>query len=274
MTNTQTSLIKTERQKSLVKIRHLDNFAELRANLIAISYLLGVKEAPPERVITEMIGIIKDKFDFFTVQDITDAIKEGLAGKLTLNGKILNLETYNNFSIPYVCKFFIAYREYLDNNNRLLPKLIESPEMTDKDKKLTHSKWLHSLIFPQIEKLNKGEIDEVQDYGNTLYNYLDKKFINYTRERKDGIKEMAVEELLREKRMERAVKPENRTERGLSISEKNEIGKEITDIIMGGKDSKGLVRTRSKCIALRIFLNECKEMDRDIISEIKEYEGL
>lgn len=261
MRNTQTSLTRTEHQKPLVKIRNLDNFAELRANLIAISYLLGVKEAPPERVITEMIGIIKDKFDFFTVQDITDAIKMGLAGKLTINGKILNLETYNNFSIPYVCKFFIAYREYLDNNNRLLPKLIESPEMTDKDKKLTHSKWLHSLIFPQIEKLNKGEIQEVQDYGNTLYNYLDKKFIKYPKDRKEEIKEMAVEELLSEKRLERTSKPENR----------NEIGKEITALLMGGEEIAGIVRMRSKCIALRIFLNDCKGV-RDIISEIKEYE--
>ena len=41
---------------------------------------------------------------------------------------------------------------------------------------------------------------------------------------------------------------------------------------MGGAD--GLVRTRAKKVALKIFLSKCKEIDRDIINEIIEYEKL
>lgn len=264
MTNTQTSLTRTERPKPLVKIRHLDNFAELRANLIAISYLLGAK-APDEKVIVEMIGIIKDKFNFFTVQDITDAIKMGLAGKLTINGKILNLETYNNFSIPYVCKFFIAYREYLDNNNRLLPKLIESPEMTPKEEKQRTTSWLNNYVYPRIEKYFKtGEYD-LPDYGNTLYNYLDKrKIINITLERKKEIKKQAREELLRELSIEKFSKPH----------ERHRIGKVITDILEKERSIDGLIRTKAKKIVLKIFLENCKATNKDIISVIKEHEDL
>ena len=133
--------------------------------------------------------------------------------------------------------------------------------MTPQKKKETHSKWLHQCIFPQIEKLNKGEIEEIPDHGNTLYNYLDKRFINYSKERKEEIKEMAREELLSEFRIDKMAKPHAR----------NEIGKDITDILMNGKETEGLVRTRAKKIALRIFLNGCKGV-RDLISEIKEYE--
>ena len=52
------------------------------------------------------------------------------------------------------------------------------------------------------------------------------------------------------------------------------IGQTITDILMGGQDTEGLVRTRAKKIALKDFLDDCKEMDRDVINEIKEYERL
>ncbi len=264
MRNTQTSLTKTEPRKPLVKIRHLDNYTGLRANLIAISYLLGVREAPNEKIIIEMIGIIKLEFNFFTVQDITDAVKKGLAGKLTINGKMLDLETYNNFSIPYVCKFLVAYREYLNNNSMLLPKVQESPVMTKEEKKQERDKWLKDTIFPLFEKYFKtGEYD-FPDYGNALYNYLDKKFINFASEKKEKIKEMARLELLKEYRIEKIAKPNQR----------NEIGKIITDILTGDKKTDAEVKGRGRNIALKIFLAECKEMGRDLIAEIKEYENL
>ena len=131
--------------------------------------------------------------------------------------------------------------------------------MTEKE---SHSKWLYQCVFPYIEKVNKGEITEVPDFGNTLYNYLDKKFINFSKERKEQIKEKARTELLNELRVEKTA----------NLGERHRIGKVITDILMGGKETEGLVRTRAKKLALNVFLAECKEMDRNIIQEIKEYE--
>jgi len=136
--------------------------------------------------------------------------------------------------------------------------------MTPKQERDTIISWLNNHVFPRIEKFFKtGEYD-LPDYGNTLYNYLDKKFINFTKERKLKIKEQARLELLKEFRIEKTAKP----------SERNRIGIVITDILMGGKETEGLVRTRAKKLALNTFLAECKEMDRDLIKEIKEHEDL
>ena len=241
------------------KIRELTNFDGLKNTLKSICILLGVKEVPDENIMTQMVNIIKDEFEFFTVQDITDAVKKALSGKLNID-----FQPYNNFSIPYICKILTAYREYLNNEGKLTPKLIESPVMDDKKKKESHSKWLDSCVFPYIEKFNKGEITEVPDFGNTLYNYLDKRFINFSKDRKDQIKEKARTELLSELRVEKMGKPGDR----------NMIGQSITDILMGGQDTEGLVRTRAKKLALNTFITECKEMDRNLINEIKEYEHL
>ena len=136
--------------------------------------------------------------------------------------------------------------------------------MKTQQEKEFHAKWLYQCVFPYIEKFNKGEINEVPDYGNTLYNYLDKKFINFTNERKLQIKEKAREELLKEFRADKIDKP----------GERNRIGIVITDLLTDGKDTEGLVRTRAKKLALQMFLTECKEMERDIIAEIKEHEKL
>lgn len=130
------------------------------------------------------------------------------------------------------------------------------------NEKESHSKWLYQCIFPNIEKFNKGELVQVPDYGNTLYNYLETKFINFSLERKKKIKEEAIEVLLSEMRVEKRTDQNNRMR----------IDKVIEYIKSGSKETEGLIRTRAKKIALNTFLSECKEMDRDIISEIKEYE--
>jgi len=254
--DTPNTSMQTVRQENC-KIRHLNNSESLRKELIGISYLLGVKEAPNEMVMTQMVNILKDEFDYFTVQDITNAVKKALSGKLNID-----FQPYNNFSIPYICKILTAYREYLRNENKLLPKVQESSEMTPKQERDTTTSWLNNHVYPRIEKFFKtGEYD-LPDYGNTLYNYLDKKFINFTSERKKEIKEQARQELLKEFRIEKTAKPR----------ERNRIGTVITDIIMSGKETEGLVRTRAKKLALNIFLAECKETDRNLIAEIKEYE--
>ena len=241
------------------KIRELSNFDSLKNTLKSICILLGVKEIPDENIMNEMVNILKDEFDYFTISDITDAVKKALSGKLNID-----FQPYNNFSIPYICKILTAYREYLNNEGKLLPKQVESLEMGTQQKKEIHAKWLYQCVFPYIEKFNKGEIDEVPDYANTLYNYLDKKVINFTNERKLQIKEKAREELLKEFRADKIDKP----------GERNRIGIVITDILTDGKDTEGLVRTRAKKLALQMFLTDCKKMERDIIAEIKEYENM
>jgi len=231
--------------------------SDLSTVLTYLYTLCGFEKMPDEKQDMVLIGFIREYFSDLSLNGIKEAFEKGVSGETDIN-----MKHYHNFNSIYFSDVINAWKRYKINQKSLTPKLIENSEMTDQDKKYTHSKWLYDLIFPQIEKLNNGKIEELPDHGNTLYNYLDKKFINYSKKRKEQIKEMATEELLSEKRKERISKP----------GERNEIGKVITDILMSGKDTDGLVRTRSKHIALRMFLNECKGV-RDLIAEIKEYEN-
>ena len=229
---------------------------EIKVALLYLYALCGFEKMPDETQDMVLIAFIREHFSDLTIQDMKNAFELGISGETGVN-----MKHYHNFNAIYFSDVINAYKTYKRSRKDLTPKLIEGG-MTDQKKKETHSKWLYQCIFPQIEKLNKGEIEEVPDHGNTLYNYLDKRFINYSRERKEEIKEMAREELLSEFRVDKMANPQDR----------NEIGKDITDILMNGKETEGLVRTRAKKIALRIFLADCKEMDRNIITEIKDYE--
>ena len=182
-----------------------------------------------------------------------DAIKSIVLNYITLTAKVA-LDAVRGEEVGLEADFSLLGEDHNIYNKAL----------SDQKKKETHTKWLNDLIFPEIEKLFKGEIEEIPDYGNTLYNYLDTKFINFSTDRKEEIKEMARVELLDEFRVDKMAKQHDR----------NRIGKVITDILMNGKETEGLVRTRAKKIALNTFLAECKEMDREIINEIKEHENL
>ncbi len=229
---------------------------ELNTVLAYLYTLCGFEKMPNETQDMVLIGFIREHFSNLTIQDMKNAFEMGISGETGVN-----MKHYHNFNAIYFADVINAYKTYKRSGKDLTPKLIESPEMSNKKKKESHSKWLDSCVFPYIEKLNKGEIEEVPDHGNTLYNYLDKRFINYTPERKEQIKEIARVELLAELRIEKVANPNDR----------NMIGKSITDILTNGQETEGLVRTRAKKIALRIFLNDCKGV-RDLIAEISEYE--
>ena len=231
---------------------------DLNTVLTYIYTLCGFEKMPDEKQDMVLIGFIREHFSTLSIEDMKNAFELGVSGETGVN-----MKHYHNFNAIYFADVINAYKTYKRSRKDLTLKL-ESSEITKQDKKTIHSKWLYQLIFPQIEKFNKGEITEVPDHGNTLYNYLDKKFINITPERKEEIKELAREELLKEFRIEKMTKP----------SERNEIGKVITDILMGGKETEGLVRTRAKNIALNIFLENWKVTKTDIIQEIKDYENL
>ena len=247
-------------QNQLTQIRSENtSTGDLRTVLAYVYTLCGFEKMPDKLQDTVLINFINKNFSDLTLEDIKLAFELGISGETGVN-----MKHYHNFNAIYFADVINAYKTYKRSRKDLTPKLIESPVMDDKKKKESHSKWLDSCVFPYIEKFNKGEITEVPDFGNTLYNYLDKRFINFSKDRKDQIKEKARTELLSELRVEKMGKPGDR----------NMIGQSITDILMGGQDTEGLVRTRAKKLALNTFMTECKEMDRNIIKEIKEYECL
>lgn len=231
---------------------------DLNTVLTYIYTLCGFEKMPDEKQDMVLIGFIREHFSTLSIEDMKNAFELGVSGETGVN-----MKHYHNFNAIYFSDVINAYKVY-KRSHKINTLQLESPKMTDQKKKETHSKWLHHLIFPQIEKYNKGEISEIPDYGNTFYNYLDNDFINFSRERKIKIAKKAREQLLMGFRLEKVAKPDERIH----------IGKVITDLIMSGEETEGLVKARAKKIALNEFLSDCKEMDRDLIAEIKQYENL
>ncbi len=231
---------------------------ELNTVLAYLYTLCGFEKMPNETQDMVLISFIRDHFNYLTIQDMKRAFELGISGETGVN-----MKHYHNFNAIYFSEVINAYRTYLKQQKQAFPKQIETPSMSEQQKKENHIKWINS-VCEKIEQFNKGEISEFPDYGNTLYNYLDKKVINFTNERKLQIKEKAREELLKEFRADKIDKP----------GERNRIGIVITDILTDGKDTEGLVKTRAKKLALQIFLTECKEMERGLVAEIKEHEKL
>ena len=253
----QTSSGSTKTGNAIIKKVKDSSTGDLGTTLMYLYTLCGFEKMPDQTQDMVLISFIRNNFSEITLDEIKLAFELGISGETGVN-----MKHYHNFNAIYFSDVINAYKTYQRSRKSIAPKLIESPKMTDQKKKETHTKWLNDLIFPEIEKLFKGEIEEIPDYGNTLYNYLDTKFINFSTDRKKEIKEKARMELLDEFRVDKMAKPHDR----------NRIGKVITDILMNGEETEGLVRTRAKKIALNTFLSECKEMDRDLIAEIKEYE--
>lgn len=231
---------------------------ELNTVLTYLYTLCGFEKLPDEKQDMVLIGFIREHFSDITLTDIKTAFELGISGETGVN-----MKHYHNFNSIYFSDVINAYKRYKRSRKELAPKLIESPEMTPKQERDTTTSWLNNHVFPRIEKFFKTGVYDLPDYANTLYNYLDKrKIIPFSTERKSQIKEKAVEQLLMEFRIEKIAKPD----------ERSQIGNVITDILMGGKDTDGLVKTRAKKMALKIFLTKCKEMEIDIIKEIKDYE--
>ncbi len=245
-----------EQQNNLFQIKYLRNLDSLETELITISYLLGIKDAPDNQIIKHMADIIKAEFGQLTTDQVSDAVKKALSGKLNVN-----FQTYNNFTIPYICKILVAYVQWDKEEKKLRPKQPDqAPEKTPDEKKETTTRWLNNVIFPQLEMFfNTGEYN-IEDYGNTLYNYLKKQFINFSSEKQQEIKEEARKELIEE------------CKANLYKEEKANIKKEIADILSHGSYTDGLVRTRSRRIALKDYLFSCRNKGYDLISEIKKYE--
>ena len=251
---TKTSSVNISIESETIKHCNTNKLEQLMAYLYT---LCGFEKMPSETQDMVLISFIRSNFSDITMDEIKLAFELGVSGETGVN-----MKHYHNFNSIYFSDVINAYKRYKRAQKDITPKLIESSEMTPQQERDTTTSWLNNHVFPRIEKFFKtGEYD-LPDYGNTLYNYLDKKFINFSTDRKEKIKEKARMELLNEFRADKIAKPNNR----------NQIGKVITDILMGGKETDGLVMNRAKKLALNIFLTECKEMDRGIIQEIKEYE--
>ena len=144
--------------------------SELNTVLAYLYTLCGFEKMPDETQDMVLIGFIREHFSDLTIQDMKNAFEMGISGETGVN-----MKHYHNFNAIYFADVINAYKTYKRSRKDLTPKLIESPKMTTKQERDSVLSWLNNLIFPRMEKFFKTGDYDIQDYGNTLYNYLDKR---------------------------------------------------------------------------------------------------
>ena len=240
-----------------LKIKDLTDFVNLKKKLVALSYTLGVNEPPSATLLEQFVILLKNEFADITEHDLSEAVSKAMGGKLNIN-----IEPFNNFSIPYLSKILIAYREYSKQQKILFPKQPEARQIESGHRQELHKQWLNQKC-EQIKKFfDTGEYT-LQDHGNPFYHHLDScGLITFTNDRNKKFMAQARTELKKEYQS-----------KGISQNPR-EVKKIIESIEKGGQDTEGIVKAEAKRIALKTFLTECKEMEIDIISDINQQSAI
>jgi len=256
MSNIHNTLIQMEHQKYL-KIKEMTDFVNLKKQLVSLSYTLGVTLPPSAMLLEQFVNLLKNEFSDITEHDLSDAVSKAMGGKLNIN-----IEPFNNFSIPYLSKILIAYQAWSKQQKILFPSQPEHKQIESGHRHELHQQWLNQKC-EQIKKFfDTGEYT-LQDHGNPFYHHLDScGLITFTNERKKEFMAQARTELKKEYQS-----------KGISQNPR-EVKKIIESIEKEGQDTEGIVKAEAKRIALKTFLTECREMDYDIISEINQQSAI
>lgn len=118
------------------------------------------------------------------------------------------------------------------------------------------NEWLEKAVYIPIGKFMETGIYEVRDLNSMIFNYLKKGgLINFSEERESKITEKAKQEFY------------NKHKRQHEVQSINEL---ITKMQDGNKDIDGLIELIKNKMMLQAFLMDCKELNRDILTEIKD----
>ncbi len=151
----------------------------------------------------------------------------------------------------------LSVKEYLrvkyarDRNSPVEQEIQEANEPTDKQKEKMRKEWLQDIVFVRIDDFFKTDAYKITDYGNVIYNYLDRAgLLTFSKELQEKFFKM--EKINLSKKLSNSNEP-------LSI-------KTIID------QSDKLTKINYKHYALEQFLRTCRQENRDIIGEIKSHE--
>lgn len=253
MNSTQNIITQTEAEKS-INLGKLDNDESLKKSLIDIAYMLGIKEPPIPELLNQMIDTLKDQFSDLSINTINKAVKLALGGKLDIN-----FQPYNNFTIPYICNILISYRNY-KSHQPVEYNEYEKPRITEEERIDIRRDWLQKCVYLPIERFMRTGIYEVRDLNSMIYNFLKNGgLINFTQEKENRILEEAKQDFFNKNK---------------SQYEAENINVLITKLQDGGKDVDGLIELRKNNRALKAFLIDCRETNRDILHEIKQIDEM
>jgi len=185
----------------------------------------------------EQMVILSDYVNknYFTLTD--QYIKT--AFELAINDK-LDLEIKAKLSVKEFVKIIRVYKKQYEKK-----EAFQEPEITQEQKDKIHREWLE-YVYGQIENFFKTGDYKLTDYGNPLYNYLDRAgLISFSKEVKEKFHKQ--------------------------VETDNSSGK-VQPIKMTIDQSDYLTKKNYKRYALEQFFITCRKEKRDIIAEIKSYE--
>ncbi len=143
-----------------------------------------------------MVKMIVDEYKDFTIDEIEVAFTKAYAGKLIGNdNKPLDVQTYQNYSVIYLCNVLNAYRIYRQSETK---KEIDQGKIQE----LHESKILQpdgEAAWNRIKSWfdQKGVLPKIDDYDAAYYYAIKEKIIVLNGEQKSEIKERARAEEIR-----------------------------------------------------------------------------
>lgn len=240
--STQTTLTKFENELirldgcKKVSTFEKDDFNHLAKKLVTISKLLGASEPPEKDVLVGLVQYIKDNHQDMSLDEITKSIDMGVND---------GIESYGKLTIVYLSSVIKNYKS--KRSEAIFKAKQQQIKAVSESKKQPTQQEIEQSILNGIDGKLKYYIKtgEVIDYGNVLYNYLEKKkVINLSPEEKNRIFQQAKNSILNGLRTEK-VKHGNELFQG-------EIAKKILDVRNGVSPN---IVFSSKCIALTEFFD-------------------
>lgn len=161
------------------KIREYDadNLKALYASLLALCKLIGVTEAPDKETITHLIQHLQEHHPDFSGEEVIRAFSLATAGKLHFEFK-----HYNRITPQLLSHTLNKYKELRNKDlivfNREEQKQLaasENHEPTEEEKLELSKKGALAMFENYVnEKSMEQVLIPVRDYGNVVYNFLDK----------------------------------------------------------------------------------------------------
>lgn len=237
-----------------------ENIENISKTLKLIFVIVGLAERNyPEQLEFDYLKLkVQEYFKELTCQELILAFELAVQQKYEIDLKLYD----KPFSLNYINDVITTYKKYkfdILKKEKMKQKELFENQHPPKDIQEIRLKE-GTLCYWRLYRDNY--IKDFSDYGNAMYNYLDRiGVIPFTKERKSEIKKQAIEKY--------------RTElinNSINISKPHQIRDDCKKILSNFDNLKeeNRIISISKVMALQMFFDELKEVGEDLETIIKE----
>lgn len=228
------------------------DFVELARTLLGLSKFIGITDPPEPEIIKQLMAFLSENFGDFSKEEINKAFSLALAHKLGID----DIKPYNKLTPQYLSTVLVAYRSHRGKELiAMKQKLEKKPEEMSEEERDNIVARNVLICFDDYQ-----DDKELTDYGNAVYNWLDRKgILNLDSSAKKKIMERASGELIERLQANKTSNPKSA----------GEYGKLILGVKAGTEQE--MVRSQAKLIALREYFDSLIEMGIDVKEHVKQY---